>query len=83
MSGEIKMQIDKDGSLSLLRGNVLKTQYCPFYSVTQSDGPSCCGDWCPHFSEPYVFDDRVIRIRICYEKLMQCNKKNFRDLRLP
>ena len=40
-------KIDKQGNLWILRGGVLKQQWCP----KKTEGP--CGGWCPKFGEPY------------------------------
>jgi hypothetical protein len=41
----IKIKINKDGNLELLRKNKLKEQFCIY------NNENSCGDWCPMFRE--------------------------------
>ncbi|MEO5367469.1 MAG: hypothetical protein H7831_14185 [Magnetococcus sp. WYHC-3] len=49
-------KIDIEGAFFIKRGSHLKEQKCPFVDDDKADpmAPSpWCGDWCPHFQEPY------------------------------
>lgn len=47
----MKGRISKEGWLLIKRGKEMKKQLCPIsaYGYERSN----CGDWCPHFGEPY------------------------------
>ncbi len=62
----IKIKINKDGNLELLRKNKLKQQFCMY------NNENICGDWCPMFREPelnskYYSDDNYdsYLLRLC------------------
>ena len=73
----MKGKITSFGNLQIERAGLFKQQYCP--SVNEKDGsPSCCGDWCPHFEEPYIKgDDLFIRKHDMRFKLEICQEKQF------
>ena len=65
-------KIDKKGALSIIRGGVLKEQWCPF----DGTDPTRCADHCPHFGEPkhikkdykneYLQDAEWTEIQLCH-----------------
>lgn len=74
-TNNMRGSISREGWLWLQRidGEVSKPQLCPF----ALEDATCCGDWCPHFSEPYErasqlpesdSGDRELVIDICHGK---------------
>ena len=59
----MKAKINKDGILSIFRGNKWKKQYCPF----QDNVP--CGDWCPLFGT-LTIEKNDIYIELCHKTQM-------------
>ncbi len=43
----MKIKINEDGFLQILRGAEYKYQYCPY-----GEASFRCGDWCPLFGQP-------------------------------
>lgn len=59
-------KIDKDGFLSIKRGNKFKEQLCPLTEKARN-----CGDWCPLFGEPHKQYDEKEEIFICKKGIMR------------
>jgi len=79
---EYDIQISERGFLSVKRGNQLKEQFCPFSPPGDAAYPVNCGDWCPLFGEPHVWENGDIHIDICHDKTLWCSKEKFQDLRV-
>ena len=91
----MKIRINKDGCLEIMRKNTFKEAECPFaIDYTQemvSDGSyepylkeysreyRYCGDRCSQFSEPDYHSD-FIELDTCHV-LYEIEKKDFEDLR--
>ena len=75
----MKGKIDSEGFLKIYRGDpnpsLYQNQVCPF-SFTNNGNAKNCGQWCPHFGEPYSHDviDRKptgpAKIDICHGKTL-------------
>lgn len=92
MSGEnekMKILIDRHGNLHIKRGGRFKDQYCPYF--TTNEGPSPCGDWCPHFREPKTESipqyggvgqpDFYKNLELCHNTILHVPEKDFTDER--
>jgi len=72
----MKIEIDKNGSLSIERKGKMKHCGCPNQQADIS-----CGDWCPLFGEPEPSDDIItVRLTIC-KKTFSLLRKDFIDKR--
>ncbi|MDD4390220.1 MAG: hypothetical protein PHW03_05390 [Eubacteriales bacterium] len=73
-------KINKSGNLFLIRGGLMKPQYCPFTNTDQIDVH--CGDWCPHFGEPTDVDQYDIsNLNLCHNKTLYFPAGDFTDER--
>jgi hypothetical protein len=83
MSVQLKLKINKGGTLEIERAGQYEQQYCPFQpSLPGDEHDVCCGDWCPMFDEPdpYHLDPDSVTLQIC-KKTFTLHKAFFRDER--
>lgn len=74
----MKGKIDITGTLRIVRGNLDRSQICPF-DVEPNPQKGGCGDWCPLFGEPETIlpndsthaDDLVrVHLQLCHKTLI-------------
>jgi hypothetical protein len=76
----MKIRINKYGHLEIERAGKFKSQHCPFIAdITKYD--SVCGDWCPLFKEPIIYNSISIYLKICCENSFTLSKEDFIDER--
>jgi len=67
----MKGVIDENGFLRIYRKNEYKLQECPFCGTNYG---AYCGDWCPLFEEPQVYEEgkgrRVWNLALCKKVLV-------------
>lgn len=83
----LKGKIDEKGFLLIVRAGEMRFQFCPYCIVSgELEGktvqqPMSCGDWCPHFLERGLTEDKsVFVLRTCQNIL---NFEEFEDERKP
>jgi hypothetical protein len=53
----MKGKLDKAGNLHIWRGKAWKLQDCPYGTL--------CGDHCARFTEPHLYHEGGVNLRIC------------------
>jgi len=81
----MKGRINSFGVLEIFRKKAFKITECckQHISLTGNKGSIKCGDWCPQFGEPVIWDaeegETTASLIICENKTLNFNK--FKDLR--
>jgi hypothetical protein len=73
----VKIRIDKEGYLSVLRGSKFRDQSCPYHG-------GACGDWCPLFHEPRFTGNKSgggVALEMCSDPIWYCKVEEFVDER--
>lgn len=78
----MKLRINENGNLVILRGKEWKDQLCPVCSgIEDNELVVCCGDWCPRFKEPHLTNPKTVLLRICDGTTFDIAVDDFEDLR--